>query len=119
MTNKGFVLVVDVMIALIMLILLINITTYSETNDYKEYEKIMITQQINDLLITSQQLNLEEKEIVKNAEALFENRQLTLTINNKKTNINQNIGYSEKTSNSITYINSSNKEIYMEIVVYY
>jgi uncharacterized protein YoxC len=118
MTNKGFVFIIDVVIALVMIILLINIYSV-KNNNYKEYEIVTTVQQINDLLITSQILELNENEIVENAKKLFNSRRASITINNKITNINPNFKYSEKISNSIRYINSSNKEIYIEVTIFY
>ncbi len=117
MKDKGFFLIVDVMIALIMISLLLNLTYDSHT--YKEYERIIITQQINDLLLTSQQQSLTLKEITENAKLLLPHRRIKIKHNQKITEINKNLRFTEKISNSIRYINSSNKEIYIEVIVFY
>jgi hypothetical protein len=117
MTKKGFVFIMDVVIALIMSTLLINLITTN--TDYKNYERIMTSQQINDLLLTSQQLDLTENEVIENANKLFKNRKVEITINNKTTTINEKTKGFEKISNSIKYINSSNKEIYIEVIIFY
>lgn len=90
------------------------------TNTDKDLEKIIITSRISDLLITSQLLEIDNlKDLEKNYNKLFENKGYVKIdsklkeINSKSKNENQLI------SQSIKYINSSNKVIYIEIGVYY
>jgi hypothetical protein len=117
MTNKGFVFVVDVLLMLVFTGLLISIVPTS--NVYKNYEEIMITQQISDILLTTQQQEIKTPEIITNISKLFKNRKVLLKINNKTHEINPKLRFSRKISNSITYINSYNKEIYIEVIVFY
>jgi hypothetical protein len=90
------------------------------TNTNNDLEKIIITSKISDLLITSQILEIENlKELENNYNKMFENKGY-ININSKIKEINtKTINEKQLISQSIKYINSSNKEIYIEIGVYY
>jgi len=125
--NKGFVLIIDSIFALILIISLIFILKenyiYNNYNDIDDITEIIITQKINDILLSCQKLNIEDLKILKkNYLKLFPNNKAYIKINNNKLIINENLKNTSKTrliSNSIKYIKSSNKEIYIEIGVYY
>ncbi|MCK9293008.1 MAG: hypothetical protein WCY27_01960 [archaeon] len=119
--NRGLFFTIDGLFALIFItILLFSFNMSTTTNTDKDLEKIIITSRISDLLITSQLLEIDNlKDLEKNYNKLFENKGYVKIdsklkeINSKSKNENQLI------SQSIKYINSSNKVIYIEIGVYY
>jgi len=119
--NRGLFFTIDGLFALIFISLLIfsfNMSTTTNTNN--DLEKIIITSKISDLLITSQILEIENlKELENNYNKMFENKGY-ININSKIKEINtKTINEKQLISQSIKYINSSNKEIYIEIGVYY
>jgi hypothetical protein len=76
-------------------------------------EKILINNRISDLLITSQKLEIDSiEQLEENYKLLFPTTEGYIEIN-KKNNKYRII------SQNIKYINSSNKEIYIEIGVKY
>jgi hypothetical protein len=75
----------------------------------------------NDLLLTSQILEIKESSILKyNFQQLFSNYNGYIKINNKTEQIkNTDLKKENLFVNSIKYINSSNNDIYIEIGIYY
>ena len=119
MKNKGIVFTIDAILALlfISLLLLIGITSNKELDDFEKYQ---VNQIIGDLLITSQILGIENiNEVEQNYTKLLGNREGYIKINNDqiRTGIKNKLK-SELISQRITYINISNKEIYIEIGAY-
>lgn len=121
MKNKGIVFTLDALIALFFVAILSLVFFLNISYDFKSFEKIILTNQISDLLITSQLLEIEQiNELEANYIKLFENKKGYLIINNQKKEINSKNSQKHKIlSQNIRYINSSNKEIYIEIGVYY
>jgi hypothetical protein len=125
--NKAFILIIDCMFALILIISLFfvleNNYLSSNSKDTEQIIEIIISQKINDLLVTSQKLKIDKIEVLQeNYIKLFPKNKAYIKINNQKTEINNNLNNISKTkliSNSIRYIKSSNKEIYIEIGVFY
>lgn len=120
MKNKGVLFTIDGLIALLFVSMLIIILNTPVVDNTKESEKILINNRISDLLITSQILEIENPcEIENNFKKLFENKKGYILLNNEKIEINKEYKKYRKISKNIKYINSSNKEIYIEIGVYY
>jgi hypothetical protein len=118
--KKGILFTFDGLLALIFIAILIGVfSTNLTANNIKQLEKIQINQKISDLLITSQYLEIDDLyTLEKNYKKLFNKQPGYIKINNKIKNINASIK-NQLITQSITYINSSNKEIYIEIGVYY
>ncbi len=120
MKNKGIIFTIDGIIALTFIALfsmILFVPTYDNT---KEIEKILINNRISDLLITAQLLEIENSNILEQKfQLLLEDKSGFIIINNKKIEINNSHEKTRLISQNIRYINSSNKEIYIEIGVYY
>lgn len=120
MKNKGVLFTIDGLLAIIFIAILIFIFSIGTSNNYsKQIQTIENTQKISDLLITTQYLEITNiLELEENYIKLFKNKKGYIIINNME----KKVGNTSKTQNlisqSIRYINSSNKEIYIEIGVY-
>jgi hypothetical protein len=119
--NKGLLFTIDAILALLFIIILLIILSLPILENTKDVEKILINNRISDLLITSQLLEINEVlELEKNYLQLFGKKSGYITINSKKIEINsENKIKTRLISQNIRYINSSNKQIYIEIGVYY
>jgi hypothetical protein len=117
--NKGIVFTIDAVLALLFIILLSVTLHFQIYQNTKEVETILINNRISDLLITAQHLEINNIEILENNyKQLFENTPGYIKINNNKKVINKN-NKTKLITQNIKYINSSNKEIYIEVGVYY
>jgi hypothetical protein len=119
--NKGFVYTIDCLIALMMVsVLILFVFDYNEETDI-DYEEIILSNKIKDLLITTKYLEIKDVEqLSNNFKKLIPNRSGYVKINNNYKYIkSKNNNNKEIISNSITYINSSNKKLYVEIGIYY
>lgn len=121
MKNKGIIFTLDALIGLFFVAILSLVFLLNIENDFNTFEKIIITNQISDLLTTSQLLEIDNiTDLEKNFIKLFENKNGYIIINSYKKEINHVNNKKQKIiSQNIKYINSSNKEIYIEIGVYY
>lgn len=119
MKHKGVIFTIDAILALLFVILLSITLYFSISDNTKDIEKILINNRISDLLITAQHLEINNLQVLeKNYQNLFENYPGYIKINNNKKIINKNNKTNLITQN-IKYINSSNKEIYIEVGVYH
>ena len=115
--NRGIFFTIDGLFALLFIgILIISFNGYQQTNNL---DKLIISQKIGDLLITSQQLQTTNINIlVKNYEKLI-NKDGYVKINNQIKYIDsRKYKYNSLISQDITYINSFNYKIHIEIGVY-
>jgi len=115
--NKGIFFTIDGLFALLFIgILIVSFNGYKQTNNLDE---IMISQKIGDLLISSQQLQITNMDILtKNYQKLI-NKDGYIKINNNTRYIGtRKYKYNSLISQDITYINSFNHKIYIEIGVY-
>jgi len=118
--NKGIVFTIDALIAIMFVALLGIILFIPIGENTQEVEKTLINNKISDLLTTSQLLEIENlEELKENYIKLFENKKGYVKINTKKLEINKESKNRNLITQNIKYINSSNKEIYIEIGVYY
>ncbi len=119
MKNKGIIFTIDALLALLFISLLFLMSTPSNKElDY--FEEYQVSQIIGDLLITSQIQDIENiNQIKQNYTKLLGNREGYIKINNTQiTTGTKNKLKNKLISQRITYINISNKEIYIEIGVY-
>lgn len=117
MNNKAIIFTIDALIALLFVGILGLVLQLPVT---ESPDKILINNRISDLLITSQKLELNNiVDIEQNYKLLLGEKPGYIIINNKKKEINNNTYKTNIISQNIKYINSSNKEIYIEIGVYY
>jgi len=115
--NRGILFTIDGLIALMFIILSIVIFTTNTTDNTEQY---LITEKISDLLITSQKLEITSLNTLEENYNKLIPKEGYIKINNKFKKINTNNSKDKKViSQAITYINSSNNEIYIEIGVYY
>ena len=115
--NKGIFFTIDGLFALLFIgILIISFSGYQQQNNL---DKLMISQKIGDLLITTQQLQIINiNTLAKNYEKLI-NKDGYIKINNQIKYIgSRKYKYNSLISQDITYINSFNYKIYIEIGVY-
>jgi len=118
--SNGQIFTIDGVFALIFIASLILL---SQDNHLKQLENnvdLLKIQKINDLLLTSQYLKIDNITILENNyKLLFPNTSGYIKINNTKKEINSiNTSKSKIISNSIKYINNSNNKIYIEVGVY-
>jgi hypothetical protein len=101
-------------------VLILFVFDYNEETDI-DYEEIILSNKIKDLLITTKYLEIKDVEqLSNNFKKLIPNRSGYVKINNNYKYIkSKNNNNKEIISNSITYINSSNKKLYVEIGIYY
>lgn len=119
--NNGQIFVIDGMFALIFASLLIlTMQTLNSENSAEKNVELLKIQKINDLLVTSQYLKIDNlKDLEKNYLLLFPITPGYIIINGTKKEINSSgIDKTKILSNSIKYINNSNNKIYIEIGVY-
>ncbi|HOZ35361.1 MAG TPA: hypothetical protein PLK55_00040 [archaeon] len=119
--NNGQIFVIDGIFALIFASLLIVMAQTLNSSSLTENNiELLKMQKINDLLITSQYLKIDNLEALENNYLLlFPITSGYIIINNNRKEINS--FKTEKTkilSNSIKYINNSNNKIYIEVGVY-
>lgn len=121
MNNKGIVFTIDALLSLLFIALLSLVFFLGVLSNSKDIEKIIINNQISDLLITTQHLEIKDiQELKDNYLLLFKERKGYLIIDNQKIEINNKNNYKTRIiSQNIKYINSSNEEIYIEVGVYY
>lgn len=115
--NKGIIFTIDGLFALLLIgILIVSFSGYKQTNNLDE---IMVSQKIGDLLITSQQLQIKNiNTLTRNYKELI-NKDGYVKINNQIKYIgSRRYKYNSLISQGITYINSFNHKIYIEIGVY-
>jgi len=115
--NKGIMFTIDAIIAL----LFVGIMGFIlQVPNIESAEKILINNRISDLLITSQKLEIDSiEQLEENYKLLFPTTEGYIIINSKKKEINKKNNKYRIISQNIKYINSSNKEIYIEIGVKY
>jgi len=122
MKGKGIFFTIDGLFALMFIILLVFVfNNHTSINKpIKDLERIKITNKVSDLLLTSQILMIEDVMVLeKNYEKLIEKNGYIIINNTEKQIILNNSKGKEVISQSIKYINGSNKVIYIEIGVYY
>ncbi len=121
MKPKGIVFTIDAILALTFIAVLGLVLFVPITEDTNKIEKVIINNKISDLLLTTQTLQIDQvQELKNNYLKLFSTRKGYIKINNQKTEINYlNSNKYKLITQNIRYINSSNKEIYIEIGVYY
>ncbi len=121
MKNKGILFTIDAIFAMVFIIVLMVIFTIPNLENSKDIEKIIINNRISDLLITCQILEINESlELEKNYLKLFQDKSGYIIINSERIEINiKEKVRNRQISQNIRYINSSNKQIYIEIGVYY
>jgi len=119
--TKGIVFTIDAILALTFVAILSLVLFVPINDNTQEVEKIIINNKISDLLITTQILEINQiNTLENNYKKLFNTRKGYIQINNEKIEINkQNLKTPKLITQNIRYINSSNKEIYIEIGVYY
>lgn len=116
---KGIIFTIDGLLALTFIgLLLIVFQAQPIENDMEKYE---INKLIGDLLITSQELSIDDaREVEKNYYKLFGGKKGYIIVNNNKIEINKDDDTkTQLISQRINYINISNHEIYIEVGVYY
>jgi len=115
--NKGIMFTIDAIIAL----LFVGIMGFIlQVPNIESAEKILINNRISDLLITSQKLEIDSiEQLEENYKLLLQTTEGYIIINSKKKEINKKNNKYRIISQNIKYINSSNKEIYIEIGVKY
>ncbi|MDD4049506.1 MAG: hypothetical protein PHX47_00685 [Candidatus ainarchaeum sp.] len=115
--NKGILFTIDAIIALLFVGLMGLIL---QVPNIESAEKILINNRISDLLITSQRLEIDSiDKLEENYIKIFDKKEGYIIINSDKKEINKNSNKYRIISQNIKYINSSNKEIYIEIGVKY
>lgn len=120
MNNKGIIFTIDGLIAILLVSALILVCTNTANTQGSKLEEYQINQRIGDILITSQILEINNiYEIKNNYIELIGERNGYIKLNTKliwvgeRNNLEKNL-----ISQKITYINISNKEIYIEVGVY-
>ena len=117
MNSRAIVFTIDALIALLFVGIMGLILHLPAT---EPVDKILINNRISDLLITSQKLEINNiSDIEQNYKSLLGEKPGYVIINSKRKEINNKKYKTNIISQNIKYINSSNKEIYIEIGVYY
>ncbi len=123
MNKKGFFFSIDIIFSLIIFTLFLLLFYYPSITEEKLTDLLVfdLSLKTNDLLLTSQILEIKESSILKyNFQQLFSNYNGYIKINNKTEQIkNTDLKKENLFVNSIKYINSSNNDIYIEIGIYY
>lgn len=123
MNDKGFFFSIDIIFAIIIFTLFLILFYYPNTTEEKLTDLLIfdISLKTNDLLLTSQILEIKEINILRNNfQEIFTNYDGYIKINNKTEHIkNTDLKKENLFVNSIKYINSSNNDIYIEIGIYY
>lgn len=123
MNDKGFFFSIDIIFAIIIFTLFLLLFYYPNTTEEKLTDLLIfdISLKTNDLLLTSQILEIKEINILRNNfQEIFSNYNGYIKINNKTEHIkNTDLKKENLFVNSIKYINSSNNDIYIEIGIYY
>jgi hypothetical protein len=121
--KKGFFFSIDIIFSLIIFTLFLLLFYYPSITEEKLTDLLVfdLSLKTNDLLLTSQILEIKESSILKyNFQQLFSNYNGYIKINNKTEQIkNTDLKKENLFVNSIKYINSSNNDIYIEIGIYY
>ena len=123
MNDKGFFFSIDIIFAIIIFTLFLLLFYYPAPTEETLTDLLIfdISLKTNDLLLTSQILEIKESSVLKyNFQQLFSNYNGYIKINNKTEHIkNTDLKKENLFVNSIKYINSSNNYIYIEIGIYY
>lgn len=118
--TKGIVFTIDAVIALLFVGLLGGVLFINNFDATKDIEKILINNQISDVLLSAQLLEIENiNELESIFLKLFKTREGFITFNTQKKDVNKKGLKTKVISQNIKYINASNKEIYIEVGVYY
>ncbi len=117
---KGQIFSIDGIFALLFCAFFILVFNLSDSQEQENNLDLIKIQKINDLLITSQHLQIDNINILEqNFVSLFPNTCGYIKINHTQKEINcQNATKIKLLSNSIKYINNSNHNVYIEIGVY-
>lgn len=123
MNDKGFFFSIDIIFAIIIFTLFLLLFYYPDPTEETLTDLLIfdISLKTNDLLLTSQILEIKEINILRNNfQEIFTNYDGYIKINNKTEHIkNTDLKKENLFVNSIKYINSSNNDIYIEIGIYY
>ena len=123
MNKNGFFFSIDIIFAIIIFTLFLHLFYYPAPTEETLTDLLIfdISLKTNDLLLTSQILEIKESSVLKyNFQQLFSNYNGYIKINNKTEHIkNTDLKKENLFVNSIKYINSSNNDIYIEIGIYY
>lgn len=111
---------IDSMFALIFCLMFVMVFNINEEKELENNIVLIKIQKINDLLITSQYLKINNiSELETNYLLLFPNTCGYIKINNTEKEINcKNFKKNKLISNSIRYINNINHNVYIEIGIY-
>jgi len=121
--KNGFFFSIDIIFAIIIFTLFLLLFYYPAPTEETLTDLLIfdISLKTNDLLLTSQILEIKEINILRNNfQEIFTNYDGYIKINNKTEHIkNTDLKKENLFVNSIKYINSSNNDIYIEIGIYY
>jgi len=116
---KGFLFTIDGLLALLFIVLATSTILDTSTNE-KNLQEFEISENINDLLMTSQIIEIDSmSELTNNYNQMFGNYAGYVKINENMQTIGNTSKSENLISNSIRYVNKLGQEIYIEIGVYY